>query len=46
MSLILLWLFQLKVANCVINFPYNILPWTLEQKQNFCIEQELKKERQ
>jgi len=43
MSLLLLWLFKLKVHNCLNSI--NLIPYTEEQKMEICIERILKEER-
>ena len=44
MSLLLLWVFQLKVSVCVVNFPFSILPYTNEQRVDICIDRILRDE--
>ena len=43
MSLVLLWLFQLRVNNCLNSL--NLIPFSPEQKMEICIERILKEER-
>jgi len=44
MSLLLLWVFQLKLSYCVNNIDFNLFPITHEQKIDYCIKILLKEE--
>ena len=48
MELALYWsifLFNLRIHNCINNFPYTFLPFTYDEKKEICIAKVLREER-
>ena len=33
-----IFLFNLRVSHCVSNFPFSLIPFSVEQKTEFCID--------